>query len=144
MALDANRSSPGTWEMRAIHNLGTVSVPCDEANLVSDASLLPAAVPTLKVGLAGLVEHRVRLGRHGANGGAKALTVIGSMLVGGDSIADTALPQAGATGERFDRLRAPADDRLVAARIQMVQRARARRGDRRAAGPVVGRRRRTC
>jgi hypothetical protein len=47
--------------MRATHNLGTVSVIYDEANLVSDASLLPAAVPALKVGLAGLVEHRVRL-----------------------------------------------------------------------------------
>jgi hypothetical protein len=82
-------------------------VRCDEPNLVSGAGLLPAAVLAQKVGLAELVEQRVRLARHGANGGTKALTVVGSMLLGGDSVADTALLQAGATGELFDQLRAP-------------------------------------
>jgi hypothetical protein len=93
--------------MRASHNLSTVSVRCDEPNLVSGAGLLPAAVLAQKVGLAELVEQRVRLARHGANGGTKALTVVGSMLLGGDSVADTALLQAGATGELFDQLRSP-------------------------------------
>jgi hypothetical protein len=93
--------------MRASHSLSSVSVSCDEPNLVSGAGLLPAAVLAQKVGLAGLVEQRVRLARHGANSGTKALTVIGSMLLGGDSVADTALLQAGATGELFDQLRAP-------------------------------------
>ena len=93
--------------MRASHNLSGVSVSCDEPNLVSGAGLLPAAVLAQKVGLAGLVERRVRLSRHGANGGTKALTVVGSMLLGGDSVADTALLQAGATSELFDELRAP-------------------------------------
>jgi hypothetical protein len=59
-----------------------------------------------EIGLAELIERRVRLARHGANSGTKALTVVGSMLLGGDSVADTALLQAGATGELFDRLRA--------------------------------------
>ena len=93
--------------MRASHNLSSVSVSCDEQNLVSGAGLLPAAVLAQKIGLAGLVEQRVRLARHGANGGTKALTVVGSMLLGGDSVADTALLHAGATGELFDQLRAP-------------------------------------
>ena len=93
--------------MRASHSLSSVSVSCDEPNLVSGAGLLPAAVLAQKVGLAGLVEQRVRLARHGANSGTKALTVIGSMLLGGDSVTDTALLQAGATGELFDQLRAP-------------------------------------
>jgi hypothetical protein len=93
--------------MRASHNLSSVSVSCDEPNLVSGAGLLPAAALAQKIGLASLVERRVRLAEHGANSGTKALTVIGSMLLGGDSVADTALLQAGATNELFDQLRAP-------------------------------------
>jgi Transposase DDE domain group 1 len=93
--------------MRASHNLSSVSVSCDEPNLVSGAGLLPAAALAQKVGLAGLVERRVRLDEHGANSGTKALTVIGSMLLGGDSVADTAVLQAGASSELFDQLRAP-------------------------------------
>ena len=60
---------------------------CDEPNLVSGAGLLPAAVLAQKIGPAGLIEQRVRLAEHGANGGTKALTVVGSMLLGGDSVA---------------------------------------------------------
>jgi hypothetical protein len=97
----------GTWKMRASHNLSTVSVSCDEPKLVSGAGLLPAAVLAQKIGLAELIEQRVRLAAHGANGGTKALTVVGSLQLGGDSVADTALLQAGATGELFDQLRAP-------------------------------------
>jgi hypothetical protein len=84
-----------------------VTVSCDEATLVSCAGLLPAAGLAGKIGLSGLVEQRVHLARHGANGGAKALTVIGSMLLGGDSVADTDLLRAGATPRLFDQLRAP-------------------------------------
>ena len=60
----------------------------DEPSLVPCAGLLPAAALAQRVGLAGLVEERVRLARHGASSGTKALTVIGSMLAGGDSIDD--------------------------------------------------------
>ena len=93
--------------MRASHNLSSVSVSCDEPNLVSGAGLLPAAVLAQKIGLAELVQQRVRLADHGANGDTKALTVVGSMLLGGDSVTDTALLQAGATSELFHQLRAP-------------------------------------
>ncbi|MFC4946637.1 hypothetical protein [Pseudonocardia sp. GCM10023141] len=84
-----------------------MSVSCNEPNLVSGAGLLPAAVLAQKIGLAELIEQRVRLAAHGANGGTKALTVVGSMLLGGDSVADTAPLQAGATSELFDQIRAP-------------------------------------
>ncbi len=93
--------------MQASHDLSRVSVSCDEPNLVSGAGLLPAALLAQRIGLAGLIERRVRLAEHGANSATKALTVIGSMLLGGDSVADTALLQAGATNELFDQLRAP-------------------------------------
>ncbi|WAX58330.1 IS1380 family transposase [Jatrophihabitans cynanchi] len=79
----------------------------DEPNLVPSAGLLPAAVLAQRIDLAGLVEARLRLGRHGANSGAKALTVIGAMLAGGDSIDDTGLLRAGALPKLFDVTRAP-------------------------------------
>ena len=60
-----------------------------------------------KVGLAELVETRVRLAEHGANSGTKALSVVGAMLAGGDSIDDIALLRAGAMPELFDQTRAP-------------------------------------
>ena len=78
-----------------------------ETNLVPNAGLLPAAVLAQRIGLGGLVDERLQLAREGANSGAKALTVIGSMLAGGDSIDDTALLRAGAAAELFDDERAP-------------------------------------
>jgi hypothetical protein len=84
-----------------------VSVSFDEANLVPCAGLLPAAVLAQRIGLSRLVNERLHLGEHGANSGAKALTVIGSILAGGDSIDDTALLRAGALPALFDDTRAP-------------------------------------
>lgn len=78
-----------------------------EKNLVPNAGLLPAAALAQRIGLGELVDQRLRLAQHGANGGAKALTVIGSMLVQGDSIDDTAVLRAGAAGGLFDDTRAP-------------------------------------
>ncbi|MDP9397636.1 MAG: IS1380 family transposase [Actinomycetota bacterium] len=79
----------------------------DEANLVPNAGLLPAAELAERLGLAELIDSRVRLARHGANSGAKALTVLGSMLAGGDSIDDVGVLRAGAAAELFDATRAP-------------------------------------
>lgn len=81
--------------MRASHDLTRVSASRDESNLVPSAGLLPAAALAQRLGLAELLDDRLRLARDGGNGGAKALTVIGSML------------RAGATGELFDDTRAP-------------------------------------
>ena len=69
----------------------------DETNLVSNAGLLPAAILAQRIDLAGLIDSRVRLAKHPANSGSKALSVIGSMLVGGDSIDDVAVLRTGAT-----------------------------------------------
>ncbi len=93
--------------MRSSHDLSRIAGTFDEPNLVPCAGLLPAATLARNVGLGELVAERVRLGGHGANSGAKALTVIGSMLAGGDSVEDTALLRAGAAGELFDDTRAP-------------------------------------
>jgi hypothetical protein len=84
-----------------------VSVSFDEKNLVPNAGLLPAAVLAQRIDLAGLIDDRLHLARHGASSGAKALTVLGSMLAGGDSIDDVAMLRAGAAGVLFDDTRAP-------------------------------------
>jgi len=93
--------------VRANHELSRVSVSFDETNLVPNAGLLPAAVLAQRLDLAGLVDRRLRLARHGANSGAKAMSVIGSMLAGGDSIDDVAVLRAGAASTLFDGTRAP-------------------------------------
>jgi hypothetical protein len=49
-----------------------VWVSFDETNLVPNAGLLPAAVLAQRLDLAGLVDSRLRLAKHGANIGAKA------------------------------------------------------------------------
>ena len=93
--------------MRASHDLSRVTTTFDECNLVPNAGLLPAAVLAQRIDLAGLIDQRLTLASHGANSGTKALTVIGSMLAGGDSIDDVAVLRAGASGSLFDATRAP-------------------------------------
>jgi len=113
--------------VQANHELSRVSVSFEGSNLVPDAGLLPAAVLAQRIGLGGLVDRRLHLARHGANSGAKALTVIGSMLAGGDSIDDTAVLRAGAASALFDGTRAPSTwGRGCGA--QVVQRVATRRG----------------
>jgi len=87
--------------------LSRVSVSLTETNLVPTAGVLPAATLAQRIGLAELIDERLGVAIHGANSGAKALTVIGSMLAGGDSIDDTARLRSGAAGELFDATRAP-------------------------------------
>jgi DDE family transposase len=93
--------------VQASHDLARVSASFDEPNLVPCAGLLPAAALAQRLDVAGLVDERLRLVRHGANSGTKAMTVIGSMLAGGDSIDDTDLLRAGALPQLFDQGRAP-------------------------------------
>ena len=70
--------------MRASHDLSRVSVRFTEANLVPNAGLVTAAALAQRIGLGDLIDQRLRLAAEGANSGAKALTVVGSMLAGGD------------------------------------------------------------
>lgn len=72
-----------------------------------NAGLLPAAVLAQRIDLSGLIDRRLHLAEHGASSGAKALSVIGSMLAGGDSIDDVAVLRAGAAASLFDATRAP-------------------------------------
>lgn len=75
--------------MKASHTLARVSVNFDEDNLVPHGGLTVAGVLAQKLGLAELVDDHVTVAGEGAaNAGAKAATVVGSALVGGDFIDD--------------------------------------------------------
>jgi hypothetical protein len=96
--------------MRSSHNLARIGTTFDEDNLVPNAGLLAPAALAQKLGVAELVDEHVQLpadavGR--ASCGTKAMTVIGAMLAGADSIDDTDVLRAGAAPELFDQIRAP-------------------------------------
>jgi hypothetical protein len=96
--------------MRSSHNLAGIETTFDEDNLVANAGLVAPGALAQKLGVAELIDDHLRLpidavGR--ANGGKKAMTVIGAMLAGGDSIADVDVLRAGAGPELFDQGRAP-------------------------------------
>jgi hypothetical protein len=100
----------GIYQVKASHNLAAVSVTFDEDNLVPDAGLLAPAVLAQRLGIGGLMRQRVRLDRDrpgAANTDAKALTVLGAMLAGADSIEDVDVLRAGAAEKLFDDVRAP-------------------------------------
>ena len=94
--------------MRSSHNLARVAVTFDDANLVPNAGLVLPALLCQRLGVAELVDERVKLTGPGrASSGAKALTVLGGMLAGGDSIDDVDVLRAGAAPELLDNIRAP-------------------------------------
>jgi hypothetical protein len=94
--------------VQASHNLERVSVSFDDDTLLPNGGLAVAASLAQKLGVADLVDEHVTIdGEAGANGGAKAATVIGAALAGGDCIDDTDVLRAGATGRVFDEVRAP-------------------------------------
>src|SRR5665811_2218693 len=115
--------------MKASHNLAGVSVTFDEDRLIPNAGLVAPALLAQRLGIAGLVDARVKLaaGPGAAFCGAKAVTVVGAMLAGGDSIDDVDVLRAGAAAGVVRRHPGAVDDRDVAARVQVVQRAPARR-----------------
>jgi hypothetical protein len=84
-----------------------VSVTFDDDTLLPNGGLAVAALLAQKLGVADLIDEHVAIGGEaGANGGAKAATVIGTALAGGDCIDDARVLQAGATRRLFDGVRA--------------------------------------
>ena len=96
--------------MRSSHSLDRIRVMFDDEHLVADAGLIQTATLVQHLGLEALFNGHVDLGDapgH-ANVGLKALTIIDSVLAGGDSIDDCDALRAGATGVVLGHgLRAP-------------------------------------
>ncbi|MDQ4131751.1 MAG: IS1380 family transposase [Actinomycetota bacterium] len=97
----------GICSVKASHNLARVSVNFDDDKLLPNGGLAVTGLLAQKLGLAELVDAHVTLSGEGAgNSGAKALTVIGSALAGGDCIDDVDVLRAGAAPRLFDGVRA--------------------------------------
>ena len=79
----------------------------DDDSLLPNGGLSVAALLAQRLGVADLIDAHVTVaGEAGANGSAKAATVIGTALAGGDCIDDARVLQAGATKRLFDGVRA--------------------------------------
>jgi Transposase DDE domain group 1 len=81
--------------------LDGVEAVFDEPRLVANAGLLLSATLADRLGLEALIDRRVDLGeRPGARrAGAKVLSLVSAMLVGGDSIDDADVLRAGDSGQ---------------------------------------------
>ncbi len=92
--------SKGTFSMSSSHTLDAIGVTFDDEHLVADAGLIQPATVAQHLGLADLFDTHVELGEVAgrANVGDKAMTVVHSVLAGGDSIDDCDMLRAGATG----------------------------------------------
>ena len=89
-----------------VHDDGPVGLDCvravfDDERVVSDAGVVLAATLADRLGIEALVEQSVCLGdRSGAaNAGAKVMTLISAMALGGDCIDDCDVLRAGRTGQ---------------------------------------------
>ena len=85
--------------MPSSHRLDRIAVTFDDENLVANAGLLAPASLAERLGLRELFDETVDLGDVAghANVGAKAMTVVHSVLAGADSIDDCEVLRAGAT-----------------------------------------------
>ena len=92
--------------MKVSGDLGKISISFDEATLVPSAGLIAPAAFMQRLGLGDLFAERLRLDEHRANCDITALTVIGSVLAGGNSIDDTDLMRAGANEQLLGEVRA--------------------------------------
>jgi hypothetical protein len=96
--------------MRSSHTLDRVDAAFDDDRLVADAGLLLPATLALHLGLKGLVDRFLDLGRAAgrANVGDKFLTLLMSALAGGDCIDDSDALRAGGTSRILGfRVKAP-------------------------------------
>ena len=75
-----------------------IEVVFDDGSLVADAGLLLAGTVMGRLGLEAMVDEVVRPPAAGRGSGAKALSVVASMLVGGSFIDDTDRLRAGSAG----------------------------------------------
>jgi hypothetical protein len=85
--------------MQSSHNLNRIKIAFDDKNLVTNAGHLLVATLAEGLGLRGLLDERVCLGAAPgrANVGLKAMTIIHSVLSGGDCIDDVDRLRAGST-----------------------------------------------
>src|SRR2546430_14478455 len=92
-------SEGGTFSMQSSHALHRTEITFDDTRAVANAGLLLPATLAGRLGLEALVDHTVDLGgRPGAaRPGRKVMTLLQSMVAGGDSIDDADVLRSGAS-----------------------------------------------
>ena len=85
--------------MRSSRSLDTIAVIFDDDNLVANAGLILPATTAQHLGLEALINSKVHLqdSSAGCRPGRKALTLVHSMIAGGDSIDDADVLRAGSS-----------------------------------------------
>jgi Transposase DDE domain group 1 len=89
----------GTFQMRVSRSLDTIAVMFDDDNLVANAGLILPATLARNLELEELINSKVRLpdSSAGCLPGRKALTLVHSMIAGGDCIDDADVLRAGSS-----------------------------------------------
>ena len=84
-------SQEGTFQMRSSRSLDTVAVMFDDDNLVANAGLILPATLVQHLDLEALINAKIHLADRSAGfrPGRQALTLVHSMIAGGDSIDDS-------------------------------------------------------
>ena len=97
--LPIQRFQEGTFQMRVSRSLDTVAVMFDDDNLVANAGLILPATLAQHLDLQGLINSKVHLPDTSAGclPGRKALTLVHSMIAGGDCIDDADVLRAGSS-----------------------------------------------
>ena len=82
-------------------NLDSVAVSFDDRRSVADAGLILVATPAERLGLAALIDRRVKLGRRPGHflPHRKVMTLVHAMAAGADSIEDCDLLRSGSSGK---------------------------------------------
>jgi hypothetical protein len=104
--LSRNRFTPHRRASRGCNYLtpGIAAASFDDPNLVSTAGLVPVMALAQASGLLTLADEHLSVPTDkGAHAGHKVGSLVGGMVAGVDSVADTALPRHGAMGTVFDR-----------------------------------------
>ncbi|MET7520745.1 IS1380 family transposase [Streptomyces sp. NPDC005480] len=97
--------------MKSSHGPARVSAAFDEPNLIAHAGLVPVVRLAERCGLPALVAEKVKLtgARYGAGtaAAAKAMSIVGGMIAGADSIDDLDILRHGGLPKLFGGVRAP-------------------------------------
>src|SRR5512132_3402849 len=86
----------GTFSMRSSHTLGQLDIAFDDTHAIANAGLLLAATLAERLGIEQAADALIDLGERAgaAHPGRKLLTLVHSMLAGGDCIDDAVRREA--------------------------------------------------
>jgi hypothetical protein len=130
----------GRFSMTSSHTLDQLDTRFDDTHAIANAGLL-AATLAQRLGIEQTAEQLIDLGERAgaAHPGRKLLTLVHTMIAGGDCIDDAALLRCGATSQVLGhRVRAPSTPGDLPPRLHLRARPPVRPPDRAGVGQGVG------